>query len=179
MESAPSEGPTVRSSRYLIEAGNAPARSTSANSCALSWLKFPSIMPVSSMRPLITGADWTLWSRTIAILLPRFCSGKGPKRLAACGESLNRRLGQSQRVDAARDGLERLRHRGFLDLRDCAWAQRQRVGVGITGSASQVPDIVVLLGDQVAEFRGLRRIDVAHEDVRVVDAAHFIVMNIL
>jgi len=40
MESAPSDGPTVRSSRYLIEAGRAPARSTRARSCADSWLKF-------------------------------------------------------------------------------------------------------------------------------------------
>ena len=36
IESAPSDGPTVRSSRYLIEAGSAPARSTSAKSFAES-----------------------------------------------------------------------------------------------------------------------------------------------
>ncbi len=34
IESAPSDGPTVRSSRYLMEAGSAPARRTRARSFA-------------------------------------------------------------------------------------------------------------------------------------------------
>ena len=40
IESAPSEGPTVRSSRYLIDAGSAPERSTrprSFASCSPNW----------------------------------------------------------------------------------------------------------------------------------------------
>ena len=37
MESAPSEGPTVTSCRYLIPAGSAPERSVSARSWVSSW----------------------------------------------------------------------------------------------------------------------------------------------
>ena len=41
IESAPREGPTVRSSMILTGAGRAPARRTIARSCASSVVKFP------------------------------------------------------------------------------------------------------------------------------------------
>src|SRR4029453_14202041 len=50
MESAPSDGPTVRSSRSTTGAGRAPARSTMARSRASSTVKWP----VMTARPLGT-----------------------------------------------------------------------------------------------------------------------------
>src|SRR6266540_4070116 len=70
IESSPSEGPTVRSSRYVRPAGRAPARSTSARSLASSGVKLPVICPVSVIRSWIRGADCTRLSRMIARNLP-------------------------------------------------------------------------------------------------------------
>src|SRR5207245_9706564 len=72
IESAPSDGPTVRSSKYLIEAGSAPLRSSSARSCASCCPKRPSITPESSIRLLITGAESTRCSSTMAVCRPTF-----------------------------------------------------------------------------------------------------------
>ena len=58
---------------------------------------------------------------------------------------LNRRLGQAQRVDAALDGFERLRHRGFLNVRDGAGPQCQRVAVGSPGAGADIPMVSQLL----------------------------------
>ncbi len=57
MESSPSDGPTVRSSRMIISAGSAPERRTSESASAFSAVKFPSMMPLSLIWLLITGAD--------------------------------------------------------------------------------------------------------------------------
>ena len=58
MESAPSDGPTVRSSRICTGAGSAPARRTMARSRASSTVKFP-VMTARppGMRSLIRGAE--------------------------------------------------------------------------------------------------------------------------
>ncbi len=72
IESSPSDGPTVRSSRISISAGSAPERRTSASASAFSAVNWPSMMPLSRIWPLIDGADCTRLSRTIARRLPMF-----------------------------------------------------------------------------------------------------------
>ena len=70
-ESAPSEGPTTRSSIMFTGAGKAPARSTIAISLASSKFAKPSIMvPPSDILLRITGAICTFLSRTMATLRP-------------------------------------------------------------------------------------------------------------
>ena len=83
IESAPSEGPTVRSSRTCTGAWSAPVRSTIARSLASSKVKPPEIWAwPEGMRSRITGAEWTLPSRTIASPLPTFFSVASPKTRA-------------------------------------------------------------------------------------------------
>ena len=66
-ESAPSDGPTVRSSRISIPAGSAPERNLRDRSSALSIVKLdPSMIPWSAITALMRGAEITLRSRTIA-----------------------------------------------------------------------------------------------------------------
>ena len=66
-ESAPSEGPTTRSSIISTGAGNAPARRTIAISFASSILAKPSInVPPPDIFSRIFGAIWTLLSKTMA-----------------------------------------------------------------------------------------------------------------
>ena len=58
MESAPSDGPTVRSSRMVTGAGSAPARSTMARSRASSTVNCP-VMTARppGIRSLMRGAE--------------------------------------------------------------------------------------------------------------------------
>ena len=64
---APRLGPTVRSSTIVSFAGSAPDRSWMASVFALSAVKLPEICPAPPrMGSLITGADSTLLSSTIA-----------------------------------------------------------------------------------------------------------------
>src|SRR3989304_3527840 len=79
MESAPSEGPTVRSSRYRMEAGSDPERSTRARSEACCKVKVPVMRPASSMRLWISATDWMRLSRTTARGGPTLGSGEGPE----------------------------------------------------------------------------------------------------
>src|SRR3989304_1157712 len=58
MESAPSDGPTVRSSRYLMEAGSDPERRTRARSEACCKVKVPGMRPAASMRLWVSATDW-------------------------------------------------------------------------------------------------------------------------
>src|SRR5205807_10136517 len=88
------------------------------------------------------------------------------------------RLSQSKRVDAALDGLERLRHGRFLNAGDGARTKRPGITVQIAGGRRHVPFRGKLSVVNVAELRELGGIDVANQDVRVVDTAHFIEMNI-
>ena len=82
MESSPSEGPTVLSSMTFTGAGRAPALKTVARSLASSALKLPSIMALpSGILERITGADWTMSSRTIARFLSIFLSVISAKAL--------------------------------------------------------------------------------------------------
>ena len=67
IESCPSDGPTVRSSRMFTGAGSAPARRTIARSVASSIVKEPVIWACPpEIRSWITGAEWTMPSRTMA-----------------------------------------------------------------------------------------------------------------
>ncbi|KAF0239589.1 MAG: hypothetical protein FD167_4379, partial [bacterium] len=55
IESAPKEGPTVRSSKKTILAGRAPERSIKARSSPVSLVKSPVICPLSLIRSFILG----------------------------------------------------------------------------------------------------------------------------
>ena len=83
MESAPSDGPTVRSSSTWTGAGSAPARSTMARSVASSVVKPPVIWArPDGMRSRICGAEWTLPSSTMASRLPTLASVTSEKARA-------------------------------------------------------------------------------------------------
>src|SRR5947207_1880867 len=126
----------------------------------------------------------------MAILLPIFCSVKGPKRLAASGESVKftchmpglEVLRVSTALRRSRPVTTGARSRRYqtslLSVTPLAPRLSDEPVTNSVPGASQVPDIVVLLGDQVAKCRDLRRIDVANQEVRVVNAAHFIVMDV-
>ena len=80
MESAPSDGPTVRSSRIWTGAGRAPARRMMARSRASSAVNPPEIWACpEGIRSRITGAELTLPSRMMASRLPTLCSVTWPK----------------------------------------------------------------------------------------------------
>src|SRR5207244_3877368 len=124
IESAPRSGPTVRSSRIVIGAGSAPARSSRARSLADWTVKLPEMMPLPPrIGSRITGALITLLSRTMANGLPTFSRVASPKRLAPAASNrqltentvrsfpLYRRLLGPGLVDAAADDLDRLIHR--------------------------------------------------------------------
>ena len=67
IESKPRPGPTVRSSRTVRGAGNAPALSKRAKSLAVLTVKLPEMMPEPPrIGSLITGALITLLSSIIA-----------------------------------------------------------------------------------------------------------------
>ncbi len=83
IESAPSEGPTVRSSSTWTGAGSAPARSTMARSVASSVVKPPVIWArPEGMRSRICGAEWMLPSSTMARRLPTLASVSSEKARA-------------------------------------------------------------------------------------------------
>ena len=82
MESAPSDGPTVRSSRYLIEAGSDPERNTSARSAASWKVNVPVMRPESSIRLWMLATERMRLSSTTASARPTLRSVKGPKRAA-------------------------------------------------------------------------------------------------
>src|SRR5215831_3727811 len=56
---------------------------------------------------------------------------------------------------------------------------RPDVAVGLTGGGRHIPDVVVLRGLEVAQHRVLRGINVVDQDMGIVDAADFVVVNIL
>ncbi len=96
----------------------------------------------------------------------------------AAASRLDGGFGQAQSVDAPFDGFDRLGHGLILDGSDGAGAQSEGVARGITGSGRHVPNVAVLRAKNIAELRDLCGIDVADEDMSIVNAAHFIVMNI-
>ena len=55
----------------------------------------------------------------------------------------------------------------------------QRVARGIAGCRRHVPNVGILRVIDVAKIRELLGINIADEDVGVVHAAHFVVMNVL
>jgi hypothetical protein len=80
IESAPSEGPTVRSSSTCTGAGRAPARSTMARSVASAEVNPPVIWArPEGMRSRICGAEWTLPSSTMARRRPTLASVRSAK----------------------------------------------------------------------------------------------------
>src|SRR4030095_430367 len=83
IESAPSEGPTVRYSRIVTGAARAPARSTMARSRASSTVNWP-VMTARppGIRSLMRGAEYRVPSRMMARRRPTFCSVTSPKMRA-------------------------------------------------------------------------------------------------
>ena len=83
MESAPSDGPTVRSSSTVTGAGREPARRTMARSCASLGVKCPVMLACPPpMRSLIAGALCTFPSSTMAMRWP-ICSPVTRSKVAA------------------------------------------------------------------------------------------------
>ncbi len=115
----------------------------------------------------------------------------GALRIAFAGEldenfvvlaavQLNGGFRQAQGVDAALDGFERLVHCGFLNGRNGAGTQGQQKRIRFAGRGAEFPDaFVLLLVCNVAELRNLVRRNIAYHDVRAVNAAHFVVANVL
>ena len=74
MESAPSSGPTVRSSTTVSSTGSLPERSEMASWSAVSTVKLPDICACPPrIGSLMFGAEMTTLSRMIANGLPTFC----------------------------------------------------------------------------------------------------------
>ena len=67
--SCPKEGPTTTDCTISAEAGNLPARSTLAKSCASNTVKLPVIwvLPPAIGPEVTLGAEYTILSSTIAI----------------------------------------------------------------------------------------------------------------
>jgi len=79
--SAPSSGPTLRSSTTVSGAGSAPARSSSARSVALAAVKLPLIWPLPPViASRMTGAVITLPSSTTAKAWPTLARLTSAKR---------------------------------------------------------------------------------------------------
>src|SRR6266545_3754309 len=153
IESAPSDGPTVRSSSTLTGAGSAPARSTMARSVASSVVNPPVIWArPDGIRSRITGAECTLPSRTMASRLPTFASVRSEKALAPAELNstdtygslvfwsmdtreldqdavvallLNRGLRHPELVHAVADRLQPLAHREVPERGDLLRPERQ------------------------------------------------------
>src|ERR1700722_5341034 len=89
MESAPREGPTVSSERYLIPAGRDPDRMTSERSSASCWLPRPVIRPESLMAALIVATLRRVLSKTTPSLLPMLAPVNASNFLPPSGESVN------------------------------------------------------------------------------------------
>ena len=67
MEAAPSEGPTVRVSRMVSEAGREPVRSSLDRVATSSWVKEPVISPWSRMPDWMLATSLTVLPRTMAM----------------------------------------------------------------------------------------------------------------
>ena len=66
----------------------------------------------------------------------------------------------------------------LANLSDRVGAKRQRVTILFAGCGREIPNILQLRADEIAEVGELIGSDVADENVRVVGAADFIVANI-
>ena len=103
MESAPSPEPTERSSRMTSGAGRAPARSSSARSCASCTENLPLIWPLPpTMGSRMSGALMTLPSRTMANRRFTFCVVASAKRLPPAASKRKLTIGSLVRV--SKDG---------------------------------------------------------------------------
>ena len=88
MASRPSPGPTTFWLSAFMATGRLPVLSTVTRSLA-SWGEKPapppaSIMPLSVISPLSTGADWMIPSSTMAMLRPRFSPVSRPMAPCFC-----------------------------------------------------------------------------------------------
>ena len=103
IESAPSPGPTVRSSKIIKGAGSAPARKSNAKSLASSVVNPPLICPLPpKMGSRITGALTTLLSKTMANGLFTFLRVTSANRLPPAVS--NRKLTMGSLVRLSKDG---------------------------------------------------------------------------
>ena len=76
--SSPTVGDTEVSARIFIGAGSAPALSSAASLRAEAGSKWPVIWPLAPISPLMTGAETSCSSRTIASCRPRSPGFLGP-----------------------------------------------------------------------------------------------------
>ncbi len=85
----------MRSSRMVSGAGSAPARRSSARSLALCTVKLPSMMPAPPrIGSLMTGAEITLLSSTMAKGFPTFSRVASAKRRAPSESNLKLTTGE-------------------------------------------------------------------------------------
>ncbi len=115
----------------------------------------------------------------------------GPRRIPFTGKlhenfvvilaaaELYRGLRQAESIDASFDGLQRLRHGRLMNLRDGPRPKSKSVTGRVARRGRHIPNVSELLAEVVAKFRKPCAVCVAHHDVRVVHAAHFIVANVL
>jgi len=135
----------------------------------------------TELEPTINSKAPGSTTRCISMFHMRKVSGVSVKVtvLVSPAARLNGGLGQTESVDAPIDGFKRQRHGRFLNLGDGRAPQSERVSGRIARGGRHVPEVRELLIHVVAKFREPRGINVAHEEVRVVHTAHFIVVNVL
>src|SRR5208282_1044665 len=90
----------------------------------------------------------------------------------------DRWLGEAEAVDTARDGFKRLIHSLLAHVSDHGRFHDQQIAVRLSRSRGHDP-IRELIVDEIAELSGSRRIDIAHQDVRIVYAADFAKADVL
>ena len=91
--------------------------------------------------------------------------------IGPAGES-DGRLGQSECIDAALDGFERLIHRLLAKVRNHRRLHGQQIA-GLLRRLRARDSTPELVADQIVERVGRRRRNVAHQNVLIVDAANF------
>ena len=96
---------------------------------------------------------------------------------AAAGEC-NRRFGETQRINAARDRLEGLVHRVFTKGGENRGFHVELVTVHLSRSGCEGP-FGKLVCDQIAKRRGSGRGDIQNENLRIAYAANFADVDIL
>ena len=124
-------------------------------------------------RELAAGLNHGLCARRIA-----FARKLDENFIVAAAGKGDGRLGQAERVDAARDGFERLVHRLGAQIGDHRGLHGQQIAVVLAGGRGHGP-VGELIVDEIAEAAGSSRIDIAHQNVRVVHAANLAEVDVL
>ena len=154
IESRPSDGPTVRSSSVVSDAGSEPLRRTSARSAACCGVKLPSMTPDSLIWLLMTGAETTLLSRTMARRRLTFCAGQ----VAELARAVRR-----QREADVRLAELALLHAGVLQI---GAGDRNRLADGVVLDAGGAAERVFPRAGEDVDFRLHVRRNVRHRRCR-------------